>query len=57
MATLHRTIVRPIITERSSAVCVEPQTAPPDAIALDRFELVRPGAPLTARMSWRITKE
>jgi aldose 1-epimerase len=41
-----------VFTQRPTVVCVEPQTAPPDAVALDRFALVRPGAPLVARMSW-----
>jgi galactose mutarotase-like enzyme len=41
-----------VFTERSTAVCVEPQTAPPDAVALDRFQLVGPGEPLIATMSW-----
>jgi aldose 1-epimerase len=40
-------------TQRPTSVCVEPQTAPPDAVALDRFALVRPGEPLTARMTWQ----
>jgi aldose 1-epimerase len=41
-----------IFTQRPTAVCVEPQTAPPDAVALDHFELVSPGNPLVATMSW-----
>ena len=41
-----------VFTQRPTAVCVEPQTAPPDAVALDRFQLVSPGDPLVATMSW-----
>jgi aldose 1-epimerase len=41
-----------LFTERPTVVCVEPQTAPPDAVALDRFAMVRPGEPLVAHMSW-----
>jgi galactose mutarotase-like enzyme len=41
-----------IFTERPSVVCVEPQTAPPDAVALDRFAVVRPGEPLVVTMAW-----
>lgn len=45
-----------VYTEKSAAVCVEPQTAPPDAVALDRFDIVRRGTPLRARMTWTISK-
>ena len=37
------------------AVCVEPQTAPPDAVALDRHTVVEPGRPLTATMTWTLS--
>jgi aldose 1-epimerase len=41
-----------LFTQRPTSVCAEPQTAPPDAVALDRFAVVRPGQPLVAEMSW-----
>jgi len=34
------------------ALCVEPQTGPPDAFHLDRAMVVSPGAALTATMQW-----
>ncbi len=40
-----------IFTEPEDAVCVEPQTGPPDALNLEPV-LVTPDDPLTAEMSW-----
>lgn len=40
-----------IFTEPDDAVCVEPQTGPPDALNLEPV-LVTPGDPLTAEMTW-----
>jgi aldose 1-epimerase len=37
---------------RPDAVCVEPQTAPPNAVELDRAATVEPGSPLVLTMSW-----
>jgi aldose 1-epimerase len=47
-----------VFDERHDAVCVEPQTAPPDAVNVARAQgvappMVAPGRPLTATMSWR----
>ena len=43
-----------VFSMRPGGVCVEPQTAPPDAFNRDGSALVvAPGAPLTARMDWR----
>jgi len=44
-----------IYTEPEHAVCVEPQTAPPDALNRDPF-VVEPGRPLvaTTRWSWQL---
>jgi aldose 1-epimerase len=41
-----------VYTERAYAVCVEPQSGPPDA-ANTGPEIVVPGAPLTHTMRWR----
>jgi aldose 1-epimerase len=41
-----------VFTERDDAICVEPQTAPPDALNLDPT-IVEPGTPLIATMEWR----
>jgi aldose 1-epimerase len=41
-----------IYTSPSEALCVEPQTAPPDALNTDPT-VVRPGHSLTAQMTWR----
>ncbi len=38
--------------ERPEAVCVEPQTGPPDAVALGQATVVAPGSPLTMTMTW-----
>lgn len=40
-----------VYTEPRDALCVEPQTAPPDALNLEPFVVV-PGRPLTATMTW-----
>jgi galactose mutarotase-like enzyme len=47
-----------VFDERDEAVCVEPQTAPPDALNVARARgsdppTVAPGRPLTATMMWR----
>jgi len=43
-----------VFTEREPAVCVEPQTGPPDAFNLGGAAVVEPGAPLRAQVeiSW-----
>ena len=41
-----------VYTEPEDALCVEPQTAPPDAVNTDPT-VVHPGRPLTAEMTWR----
>jgi aldose 1-epimerase len=41
-----------VFDERDDALCVEPQTAPPDALNLDPT-IVEPGSPLVATMEWR----
>ena len=41
-----------VYTEPADALCVEPQTAPPDAINTDPT-VIEPGRPLTAEMTWR----
>jgi aldose 1-epimerase len=41
-----------IYTTPSDALCVEPQTAPPNALDVDPT-VVQPGKPLTAEMTWR----
>jgi aldose 1-epimerase len=40
-----------IYTEPTESLCVEPQTAPPDALNLEPA-LVEPGRPLVAEMTW-----
>jgi aldose 1-epimerase len=47
-----------VFDERDDAICVEPQTAPPDAVNVARARGLdpptsEPGRPLTATMSWR----
>lgn len=47
-----------VYDERPDAICVEPQTAPPDVIALAERSgseppIAQPGSPLTAAMTWR----
>jgi aldose 1-epimerase len=41
-----------VYTEPVDALCVEPQTAPPDALNIDPA-VVEPGRPLVAEMTWR----
>ena len=41
-----------VYTEPEDALCVEPQTAPPDALNAAPA-IVRPGQPLAAEMTWR----
>ncbi len=41
-----------VYTEPDHAICVEPQTGPPDALNI-RPVVVEPGRPLTATMEWR----
>jgi aldose 1-epimerase len=41
-----------VFTQRESAVCVEPQTGPPNAAELGLAATVQPGAPLTLTMAW-----
>jgi aldose 1-epimerase len=53
---LHSTADHVVVfDERAEAVCVEPQTGPPDAFNLDLATVVRPGAPLVveAGVTWR----
>ncbi|NIR41857.1 MAG: aldose 1-epimerase, partial [Actinobacteria bacterium] len=40
-----------VYTEQAEAVCVEPQTGPPDALTLDPV-VVTPDEPLSATMAW-----
>ncbi len=42
-----------VFTQREPAVCVEPQSAPPDATALGLAGVAAPGAPVVVRMTWR----
>jgi aldose 1-epimerase len=47
-----------IFDERPDGLCVEPQTAPPDAVNLAQADgsdppTAEPGRPLTATMVWR----
>ena len=42
-----------VFTERDEAVCVEPQTGPPDATALGLEQVVQPGEALVMHMTWR----
>lgn len=41
-----------LFDHRELAVCLEPQTAPPDAVALGRHAVVAPGSPLVATTRW-----
>lgn len=41
-----------VYTVPDHAVCVEPQTAPPDALNTGAASIVTPGRPLTAEMTW-----
>ncbi len=41
-----------VFTERDYAVCVEPQTAPPDAVHLGCVHVLAPGETLTRQMTW-----
>jgi aldose 1-epimerase len=41
-----------VYTEPAHAICVEPQSAPPDALN-GPADLVEPGAPLVHEMRWR----
>ena len=41
-----------VYTEPADALCVEPQTAPPDALNTDPT-VIEPGRPLAAEMTWR----
>ena len=42
-----------VYDQRDHAVCVEPQTAPPDFVNLPAPHVVEPGEPLMATMTWR----
>lgn len=42
-----------VYDQPAHAVCVEPQTAPPDAVNLGAAAVVEAGAPLVAHTSWR----
>lgn len=42
-----------VFTQREEAVCVEPQTAPPDATALGMEGVAAPGAPVALETTWR----
>jgi aldose 1-epimerase len=44
-----------VYSEPDHAICVEPQSAPPDALNVAP-EVVRPGSPLTHVMRWRWTR-
>jgi galactose mutarotase-like enzyme len=41
-----------VYTEPEDMICVEPQTGPPDAVALGHETVVEPGRPLVMHMSW-----
>jgi galactose mutarotase-like enzyme len=41
-----------VFNQRDDALCVEPQSAPPDAVNLDPV-VVEPGEPLVVTMDWR----
>jgi galactose mutarotase-like enzyme len=41
-----------VFDQHEGTVCVEPQTGPPDAVALGREAVVEPGRPLVLHMSW-----
>jgi aldose 1-epimerase len=41
-----------VFDELPGGVCLEPQTGPPDAVALDQYAVVEPGTPLTVGMQW-----
>jgi aldose 1-epimerase len=41
-----------VYDEPPDTICVEPQSSPPDFVRIDPV-VVRPGAPLTATMTWR----
>jgi len=47
-----------VFTERDHALCIEPQTAPPDALNHDAF-VVEPGKPLIAEctMTWHLPEQ
>jgi galactose mutarotase-like enzyme len=45
-----------VFDERSHAVCVEPQTAPPDALNTAPA-VVEPGVPLVAETTWTWQEE
>jgi aldose 1-epimerase len=44
-----------VYDERSHAICLEPQTAPPDVVNLAKMDVpvAEPGRPLSVSMSWR----
>lgn len=44
-----------VFTEREEAVCVEPQTAPPDATALGLEGVASPGSPVVMTSTWTWT--
>jgi len=44
-----------VFDERPDAVCVEPQTAPPNAAELGLATTVEPGSPLSMEMTWSWT--
>ena len=41
-----------VYSQPAAAVCVEPQSGPPDAVTIAP-EVVRPGTPLVHHMRWR----
>jgi aldose 1-epimerase len=47
-----------VFTERANAVCVEPQTGPPNGLATGEFDVIEPGRPLVAnlRLEWRLLR-
>jgi len=45
-----------VYDEPDAATCVEPQTAPPDALNHDDAAIVTPDEPLRASMTWRWTR-
>jgi aldose 1-epimerase len=45
-----------VFDEKDAAVCVEPQTAPPDAARLGRARVVEPGSPSVLTTTWAWTR-
>ena len=46
-----------VYDEPDHALCVEPQSGPPDGFNQDHYAVVQPGSPLTHTMTWRWWRE